>query len=66
LDVAIDLHEWLYYGNKNDFMVCETKPQNGTTHCFRFATINIVENRRILELHGFDKERGLICLERYC
>ena len=23
-------------------------------------------NRRILELHGFDKERGLICLERYC
>ncbi len=41
-DVAIDLTDQLYYGNKNDFMVVETKPQKGTTHCFRFATINIV------------------------
>jgi putative transposase len=42
VDVAIDLTDQLYYGDKNDFMVCETKPQKGTTHCFRFATINIV------------------------
>ena len=41
-DVATDLTDQLYYGDKNDFMVVETKPQKGTTHCFRFATINIV------------------------
>ncbi len=46
LDVAVDLHDWLYYGDKNDLMVCETKPQKGTMHCFRFATINIVEGGR--------------------
>ena len=27
-------------------MVYETKPHKGTTHCFRFATINIVEGER--------------------
>ena len=27
-------------------MVCETRPQKGTTHRFRFATINIVEGGR--------------------
>jgi putative transposase len=42
VDVAIDLTYQLYYGDKNDFMVVETKPQKGTSHCFRFATINIV------------------------
>lgn len=61
LDVAIDLTDQLYYGNKNDFMVCETKPQKGTTHCFRFATINIVENGRrftllALPMHAFDEK----------
>jgi len=65
LDVAIDLHDWLYYGNKNDFMVCETKPQKGTTHCFRFATINIVENGRrfillTLPMHAFDEKYKIL------
>lgn len=65
LDVAVDLHDWLYYGNKNDFMVCETKPQNGTTHCFRFATINIVENGRrftllALPMHTFDEKYKIL------
>jgi len=60
-NVVSDLHDWLYYGNKNDFMVCETKPQNGTSHCFRFATINIVENGRrftllALPMHAFDEK----------
>ncbi len=43
LDVAIDLHEWMYYGDKNDPMVVGTKEKNGTNYCYRFATINIVE-----------------------
>jgi putative transposase len=65
LDVAIDLTDQLYYGNKNDFMVCETKPQKGTTHCFRFATINIVENGRrftllALPMHAFDEKYKIL------
>jgi putative transposase len=65
LDVAIDLHDWLYYGNKNDFMVCETKPQKGTSHCFRFATINIVENGKrftllALPMHAFDNKHDVL------
>ncbi|MBU1201772.1 MAG: transposase [Nanoarchaeota archaeon] len=65
LDVAIDLTDQLYYGNKNDFMVCETKPQKGTTHCFRFATINIVENGRrftllALPMHAFDEKYKIV------
>jgi len=31
LDVAIDLHDWLYYGDKNNSMVVKTKPKKGTT-----------------------------------
>ena len=65
LDVAIDLTDQLYYGDKNDFMVCETKPQKGTTHCFRFATINIVENGRrftllALPMHAFDEKYKIV------
>jgi len=65
LDIAIDLHDWLYYGDKNDFMVCETKPQKGTTHCFRFATVNIVESGRrftllALPMHAFDEKSKVL------
>lgn len=42
VDVAIDFTDNMYYGNKNDNMVIETKFQRGTTHAYRFATINIV------------------------
>ncbi len=43
VDVAIDFTDWFYYGDKNDLMVVEREPERGTSHCFRFATINIVE-----------------------
>lgn len=43
VDVAIDYTDWYYYGNKNDYMVVEKKPEKGTSHCFRFATIIVVE-----------------------
>jgi len=42
-DVAIDYHEWLYYGSKNTQMTVGKQPQLGTSSCYKFATINIVE-----------------------
>jgi putative transposase len=65
LDVAIDLHDWLYYGDKNDSMVVETKPKKGTTHCFRFATINIVESGKrftllALPMNVFDRKHKIV------
>ena len=42
-DVAIDYTEWLYYGNRNTLMVVGKKPERGTSKCYKFATINIVE-----------------------
>lgn len=58
VDVAIDLTEQLYYGDKNDQMVVETKPRKGTCHAYRFATINIVVSGRrftllALPMHKF-------------
>lgn len=46
VDVAIDITDQPYYGNKNDPMVVGTKHQRGTSHAFRFATINIVDKGR--------------------
>lgn len=43
LDVAIDTTEWFYYG-RNGVMVTSKKPERGTSKCYKFATINIVEN----------------------
>ena len=43
LDVAIDYTEWFYYG-KDGKMVTSKKPERGTSRCYKFATINIVEN----------------------
>jgi putative transposase len=42
VDVAIDITDQLYYGDKNDPMVVATMPRQGTSHAYRFATINIV------------------------
>lgn len=65
VDLAIDITEQMYYGNKNDYMVCETKPKNGTSHCFRYITINIVEKGKrftllALPMHQFDEKTDLI------
>jgi len=43
VDIAIDFTEILYYGDKNDSMVVGTKPKNGTTWAYRFATLTIIE-----------------------
>ncbi len=42
-DVAIDFTDWFYYGRDRTSMVLGKKPEKGTTKCFRFATINVVE-----------------------
>jgi putative transposase len=42
-DIAIDLTEWMYYGDENDPMVVTTKYKNGTKLAYRFDTINVVE-----------------------
>lgn len=41
-DIAIDLTDWLYYG-KDTKMIVGRKKDHGTSKCYRFATINIVD-----------------------
>jgi len=43
-DVAIDFTEWYFYGDRSTPMVVGKKPDRGTTKCYKFATINIVES----------------------
>jgi putative transposase len=43
-DVAIDYTEWHFYGDRSSPMVVGKKPDRGTTKCYKFATINIVES----------------------
>lgn len=46
VDCSIDYTSWHFYGDKNAPMVTEMKPDRGTTHCYKFATINISENNQ--------------------
>jgi hypothetical protein len=43
-DVAIDYTEWYFYGDRSSPMVVGKKPERGTSKCYKFATINIVES----------------------
>ncbi len=43
-DVAIDFTEWLFYGDRGTIMVVGKEPKDGTSKCYKFATINIVES----------------------
>ena len=43
-DVAIDYTEWPFYGDRSTPMVMGKEPDRGTTKCYKFATINIVES----------------------
>jgi hypothetical protein len=45
-DVAIDFTEWYYYGDRGTPMIVGKKPERGTTKCYKFATITIVETTR--------------------
>ena len=51
VDIGVDFTEIPFYGDKNTPMIVEKKPEKGTTHCYKFATINIVErNKRFVLL----------------
>jgi len=70
-DVAIDFTEWYFYGDKTAPMVVGKEPERGTSKCYKFATINIVEvGKRFtllaLPVGSFDsKEEILRTLLRY-
>ncbi|MFH1101666.1 MAG: hypothetical protein V1726_06500 [Methanobacteriota archaeon] len=42
-DAAIDFTEWYFYGDRGALMVMGKEPDRGTSKCYKFATINIVE-----------------------
>jgi len=42
VDVAIDIHDWLFYGDDDTDYVLTTKRHKGTNLAFRFATICVV------------------------
>jgi putative transposase len=51
VDVGIDFTDIPFYGDKNVPMIVEKQPGDGTTHCYRYATINIVDrNKRFVLL----------------
>ncbi|HVQ01598.1 MAG TPA: transposase [Candidatus Thermoplasmatota archaeon] len=46
VDCSIDYTSWHFYGDKNAPMVTDMKPDRGTTHCYKFATITISERNQ--------------------
>jgi len=48
--MAIDYHDIMYYGNKNNPHVRGTKRKNGTNYCHQFATLEIVDGKCRLTL----------------
>ena len=48
VDVAIDVHDWLFFGDEETEMVAATSPSQGTTTAYKFLTACIVtENVRL-------------------
>jgi putative transposase len=43
VDLAIDFTDWFFYGDPNAPMVVGKKPERGTSYCYRFATVSVVE-----------------------
>jgi len=60
LDLAIDMTDIMYYGDKCDYMVVGTKPTKGTCYAFKFATVTAVLNgeRFILYVIPVGKDRS--------
>ena len=42
VDVAIDVHDWLFYGDEDTEMVANTNPSQGTATAYKFLTACIV------------------------
>ncbi|MCU4752071.1 transposase [Halobacteria archaeon AArc-curdl1] len=67
VDVAIDLHEWRFYGNADTDHVLLTYPDQGTNRTYCFATICIVTpgtrftlEMLALEANGFREKREAV------
>ncbi len=53
VDVAIDYTEWFYYGKcEKAHYVTSKRPERGTQHCYKFATISIVDCGRRFTLYA--------------
>jgi putative transposase len=64
-DVAIDFTEWYFYGDRGAPMVMGKEPDRGTSKCYKFATINIVEAGKrftllALPVGPFDKKEEVL------
>ena len=42
--IAIDFTEWFFYGDRSAPMVVGKEPERGTSKCYKFITISIVES----------------------
>ncbi len=65
VDVAIDFTEWYFYGDRSTPMIVGKKPERGTTKCYKFATINIVESGKrftllALPVGPFDNKEDIL------
>ena len=66
VDVAIDIHDWLYYGKKNDW-VLGTKPRNCAKYTFKHITASIVSGKAklhvaVLPMETYDYAKKLTVL----
>jgi hypothetical protein len=43
VDVAVDVHDWLYYGDADTPHVSATNPEQGTDRAYKFATLCVVD-----------------------
>ena len=64
-DVAIDFTEWYFYGDRGAPMVVGKEPERGTSKCYKFATINIVESGKrftllALPVGPFDRKEEIL------
>jgi hypothetical protein len=64
-DVAVDFTEWYFYGDRSAPMVMGKKPERGTSKCYKFATINIVESGKrftllALPVGSFDNKNQIL------
>jgi putative transposase len=65
VDCAIDFTEVFYYGNRNASMVMEKKPERGAIHCYKFISLDIVENGKrftllALPFGPFDRKEDVL------
>jgi len=59
LEVAIDITDIMYYGDRGDYMVVGTKPKKGTLWAFKFATVTAVVNGERLMLYAVPVSLGM-------